>query len=222
MGFVVLLETVVGPSEREVDMVDDSRRVCLIDLVGEFPDVVRDKLGHTDVMTHSIKMDDPTDRENREVDHKFGIAQFEVVQILGKHCIADGLYRMFEEERDKGLDETINPVPLQVLGQIFSSIRAHQAGSQLARPCSKLVRFGPDQSPVSRQQPTWFLLGFNPTSTRIGLKTLASQLLFVGYVVLRCPWCVSCMLHWNNLPITGHSTSLLVSTLTVGTWTTGD
>nr|CAD7257503.1 unnamed protein product [Timema shepardi] len=45
--------------------------------------------------------------------------------------------------------------------------QAHKAGSQPARPCSKLVGFGPDQSLVSRLHMTWFLLGFNPTSTRL-------------------------------------------------------
>nr|CAD7571504.1 unnamed protein product [Timema californicum] len=30
--------------------------------------------------------------------------------------------------------------------------------NQLARPCSKLVGFGPDQSPVSHLHPTWFPL----------------------------------------------------------------
>nr|CAD7573325.1 unnamed protein product [Timema californicum] len=44
---------------------------------------------------------------------------------------------------------------------------AHQAGSQLARPCSKLVGFGPDQTPVARLHLTWLSLGFYPTSTRL-------------------------------------------------------
>nr|CAD7458891.1 unnamed protein product [Timema tahoe] len=44
---------------------------------------------------------------------------------------------------------------------------AHQAGSQLARPCFKLVGFGPDQPSVVRLHLTWLPLGFYPTSTKL-------------------------------------------------------
>nr|CAD7194247.1 unnamed protein product [Timema douglasi] len=47
------------------------------------------------------------------------------------------------------------------------SLQDHPAGSQPARPCSKPVGFGPDQSLVSRLHLTWFPLGFNPNSTRL-------------------------------------------------------
>nr|CAD7431592.1 unnamed protein product [Timema monikensis] len=47
------------------------------------------------------------------------------------------------------------------------TLLAHQAGSQLVRPFSKLVGFGPGQSPVSRLHLTWLMLGFNTTSTRL-------------------------------------------------------
>nr|CAD7439066.1 unnamed protein product [Timema bartmani] len=49
----------------------------------------------------------------------------------------------------------------------ITNITTHPAGNQLARPCSKLVGFGPGQSPVSRLHLTWFPLGFNPTSARL-------------------------------------------------------
>nr|CAD7448058.1 unnamed protein product [Timema bartmani] len=56
--------------------------------------------------------------------------------------------------------------PTPTLRTISSSptltLPTHQAGIQLARSCSKLVCFGPDQSPVSR-----ILLRFNPTSIRL-------------------------------------------------------
>nr|CAD7569437.1 unnamed protein product [Timema californicum] len=58
-----------------------------------------------------------------------------------------------------------DPVPSWLTSPSTLSLPAHQAGTQLARPCSKLVGFGSDQSPVSHLHQTWFPLWFNPTGT---------------------------------------------------------
>nr|CAD7609031.1 unnamed protein product [Timema genevievae] len=47
------------------------------------------------------------------------------------------------------------------------TLPAHQAESQLARPCFKLVGFVPDQSPVARLHLTWLPMEFYPTFTRL-------------------------------------------------------
>nr|CAD7460474.1 unnamed protein product [Timema tahoe] len=57
------------------------------------------------------------------------------------------------------------------------------AGSQLARPSSKFVGFGPDQSPVSRLHLSWFPLVFNPPSTRLlisGSTPLGGDVYLIG------------------------------------------
>nr|CAD7401940.1 unnamed protein product [Timema cristinae] len=58
-------------------------------------------------------------------------------------------------------------VPSMLTNLSTLSLPAHPAGSQLARPCSKLVGFGPDQPPVSRLHLTQFPLGFTLTSTTL-------------------------------------------------------
>nr|CAD7433382.1 unnamed protein product [Timema monikensis] len=59
-GLVVTLETIGSLGERLVSMVGDSTMVELVSQIEEFPDVVTSKVGCTDVMTHSIELDDPT------------------------------------------------------------------------------------------------------------------------------------------------------------------
>nr|CAD7427253.1 unnamed protein product [Timema monikensis] len=62
------------------------------------------------------------------------------------------------------------------------SLPTHSAGIQLARPCSKLVAFNPDWSPVSRVHLTLFLSGFNPTFTSKAIKLDGIELRKVQYV----------------------------------------
>nr|CAD7402776.1 unnamed protein product [Timema poppensis] len=81
------------------------------------------------------------------------------------------------------VDQSINPLtpswpdsaPSILTSLSTLSLLAHPAGSQLARPCSKLVGFGPDQPPISRLHLTQFPLGFNLTSTTL-LKSWGTPL----------------------------------------------
>nr|CAD7262330.1 unnamed protein product [Timema shepardi] len=59
-GFVVPLETIGSSEERPVCMLNYSTKADLVSLIEEFPDVVTNNVRRTDVVTHSIELDDLT------------------------------------------------------------------------------------------------------------------------------------------------------------------
>nr|CAD7199042.1 unnamed protein product [Timema douglasi] len=195
--FVVPLEVIGDLGERAVSMVGDLTRVKSTILKEEFPDVVTSKVGCTDIMTHSIELNDPTPtgKIGRGIARLTSL-RFEVVHIPGKdNCVVDGLSGMFEED-DIGATrkEIWDPVPLGILGQmpkIFSSIRlAQKKGSR----SGKVERFRRDLENALIEYHhanhrnwdtnlTWLQLAFNTAEHASHGRTLFE--LLIGYEPLQ-------------------------------------
>nr|CAD7433784.1 unnamed protein product [Timema monikensis] len=97
--------------------------------------------------------------------HKSLYCNLRVEQPIGINEDDDETVQMIKEL----LDTRIRPTVQEDGGDIvFILIITNPLTlSQLAKPCSKLVGFGPDRSPVSHLHPTCYPLGFNPTTTML-------------------------------------------------------